>query len=83
MGKDRLNEAMTTETDETDKTGESDKPVKTYYLSWELIDHIKRLQAEWNATESAVVRFLLGLGLEAVRGGKVPPMITVTKADIH
>ena len=82
MGKDRLNEAMITETDETGKIGESDKPVKTYYLSWELIEHIKRLQDQWNASESAVVRFLLGLGLEAVKKGKQPPMITVTKADL-
>lgn len=82
MGKDRLNDAMTTETDETGKTGESDKPVKTYYLSWELIERIKRLQDEWNASESAVVRFVLEVGLEGVKKGRVPPMITVTKAKL-
>ena len=76
--KDRMSEALTGLPDVTDKTGATGKPVKTYYLSDELISHIKRLAQEWNTNDSAVVRWLLEFGLEAVKKGKTPPMETVT-----
>ena len=72
---DRMSEALT---GPPDKTGATGKPVKTYYLSDELISHIKRLAQEWGTTDSEAVRWLLQFGLEAVKKGKTPPMETVT-----
>lgn len=84
---DRLNEALTDQTDQTGQTGptaKSDRPIKTYYLGPELCSRLERLQAEWGIeNESALARWLLGLGLEAVAGGARPEQETVTRFKLE
>ena len=80
MGKDRLNQIMAEDTGTTGATGTPERPIKTVYLSWPLHDRLERLVKEWGVdNESALIRWLLGLGLEAVDKGAKPR--TVTKPD--
>lgn len=80
--KDRIEEAATASTgdvpDSPSKVG-TERPVKTFYLGWDLHGMIERKAAEWKATESEAARWLLRKGLET---GKVPPLETVTKAQV-
>ena len=80
MGKDRLTEIMAEDTSTTGETGTPARPIKTVYLTWPLHDRLARLAAEWDVeNESALIRWLLELGLQAVDKGAKPK--TVTKVD--
>ena len=66
----------------TAKTGKTARAasITNLYLSPELKSHLRHYAGEWGASQSAVARYALGLGFEAIRKGKKPKMQTVTKA---
>jgi hypothetical protein len=83
--KDRLDEALEPVSGRDAVTAKKaktarDESIASLYLTPELKSHIRRYSAEWGASQSAVVRYALGLGFEAIRKGKKPRMETVTKA---
>ena len=80
MGKDRLNEIMQDNSTTSGSTATSDKPIQTVYLGWPLYEKLERLAADWGVqVDSAMIRWLLARGLEAVDAGAKPE--TVTKID--
>jgi hypothetical protein len=83
--KDRLDEALEGVSDKdavTAKKGKTarNESIASLYLTPELRSHIRRYAEEWGVTQSAVVRYALGLGFEAIKKGKKPRMETITKA---
>jgi len=79
VGKDRLNGIMEDSTP-PGETATPDKPIQTVYLGWPLYEKLERLADEWGVrVDSAMVRWLLARGLDAVDAGAKPE--TVTKID--
>ena len=77
-----MNEIMAEDTDRTDARDTSVKPIRTIYVGWTLHDRLERLVKEWDVkNESALVRWLLELGLEAVDKGAKPKTVTRVEFD--
>ena len=93
MGKkaDRLDEAMTAVSDEENATNEGGKrtttdrqeSIATFYLSPEIRSYLRRYAKDWQQSESAVARYVLRLGIEEVKKGRLPPMETIERAILE